>query len=199
MRPSSLAVCALLLAATGCAGFEWVTVEEQQIVEAVLETPPFSAPLTIEVESHLPRTCEAITRDQSPSVWPRLIEAGLATMKPEKLNGSAGCALVPIGKAARANGQLTWQSVEHGERWAIPVGIYGINGSNEDLVHVTRSLTGTPSVSFPWTFYSFSKLRRVVDTQTIGANRALTGTAKAELARTNDGWKVVSLSMAPSI
>jgi hypothetical protein len=198
MRPSSLAICALLLTATGCAGFQWITVEEQQIVEAVLETPPFSAPLTIDVESHLPRTCEDIAREKS-SVWPRLIESGLATMKPENLNGTVGCALVPVGKAARADGQLTWQSVGTGERWRIPGGGYGINGSNEDMVHMTRSLTGTPSVSFPWTFYSFNKLRRVVDTQTTSGKRARTGTAKAELARTNDGWKVVSLSMAPSI
>jgi len=197
MRPSSLAICALLLTATGCTSFKLVTVEEQQIVEAVLETPPFSSPLTIDVESHLLRTCQEIARDGS-AVWPRLVESGLATMKPENLNGTAGCALVPIGKAARADDQLTWQSVEHGERWRIPVGVYGINGSNEDLVHMTRSLTGTPSVSFPWTFYSFSKLQRVVAVQADG-KRALTGTARAELARTNDGWKVVSLAMVPSI
>jgi hypothetical protein len=199
MRPFSLAICALLLTATGCAGFKLVTVEEQQIVEAVLETPPFSSPLTIDVESHLPRTCgEKIAREGS-SVWPRLIEAGLATMKPENLNGTAGCALVPVGKAARADDQLTWQSVEHGERWRIPVGMYGINGSNEDLVHMTRSLTGTPSVSFPWTFHSFNRLQRAIAAQKVPGQGALAGTAKAELVRTADGWKVVSLSMAPSI
>lgn len=190
LRATVLAMC--LLSSGGCTMAEWAMVGEEQLAEAVVASAPFNAPVSMSIDANHEDACEVITRKRLPAVWLDLVEAGLARMNTD---GSSGCALVPSGRSARPGTQYPWVRVDGGAQWRVPVGAYGIDGTNEDRIIMTRSVMGTPSVSFPWTFRFFSKLEGIAGARAAVASWGQHGNAHAVFNRTTKGWRIASLSM----
>lgn len=193
-----LVLSALVIVTTGCHSFEWVAVEDRTLAEAIINTQPFHTPLTIEVESKVAKTCSLVSSEGSPRAWIALRDATVAALEPTALaDGSIGCALKPVSRGARAGSMSAWKPTESG-RWRIPVGVYVLSSTGTfDGVVMDRSHIRSGSVVFPWTLFPFRKMEQVVLTQTTAAEQGLKGHARAELARTSDGWKVMSLEMTP--
>ena len=191
-----LAWSALVVVATGCHSFEWVAIEDRTLAEAIFSTQPFHAPLTIEVESEVAKTCSLVASEGSPSAWIALRDATVAALEPIALaDGSSGCALKPANRSVRPGSMSAWKSTESG-RWRIPVGVYVVPSTGTfDSIVLERSYIRSGSIVFPWTFSPFRKMEQVVLAQTTAAEHGMKGQARAELSRTAEGWKVVSLEM----
>jgi hypothetical protein len=190
-----LAWSVLVVVATGCHSFEWVAVEDRTLAEAIFNTQPFHTPLTIEVESKVAKTCNLVASEGSPRAWIALRDATVAVLEPIALaDGSSGCSLKPTSRSALTGSMSAWKPTESGT-WRIPVGVYMVPSTGTfDSIEVKRShLAGT--IVFPWTFSPFRKMEQVVLAQTTASENGMKGQARAELARTADGWKVVSLEM----
>jgi hypothetical protein len=191
-RSTAVAAAAFVLSLSGCATADWVMTDERQLVEAIFESPPFNDPISIEIDAKLPVSCQEVVRKRSPSIWVGLTESGLASMKPD---GEAGCAILPVGRAAKAGGQIEWRVSGGGGRWRVPVGAYSIEGTNDDPVIMTRSFVGSTTVRFPWRFSLFTKLERVAGVRAVAAPAGHKGNAVVEFDRTDAGWRVSSISM----
>ena len=193
-----LAWSALVVVAAGCHSFEWVAVEDRTLAEAIFKTQPFHTPLAIEVESNVAKPCNLVASEGSPRAWIALRDATVATLEPIALaDGSSGCALKPTSRSVRTGSMRAWKPTESG-RWRIPVGVYMVPSTGTfDSIVLERSYIRAGSIVFPWTFLPFRKMEQVVLAQTTAAEHGLKGQARAELSRTPDGWKVVSLEMTP--
>lgn len=191
-----LAWSVVVVVATGCHSFEWVAVEDRSLAEAIFKTQPFHSPLTIEVESKVAKTCNLVASEGSPLAWIALRDATVAALEPIALaDGSSGCALKPTSRSAHTGSMSAWEPTESG-RWRIPVGVYIVPSTGTfDSIVMERSYIRAGSIVFPWTFSPFRKMEHVVLAQTTAAEHGMKGQARAELARTPDGWKVVSLEM----
>ena len=191
-----LVLSALVVVATGCHSFEWVALEDRTLVEAIFNTQPFHTPLTIDVESKVAKTCNLVASEGSPRAWIALRDATVAALEPIALaDGSTGCALKPTSRSARTGAMSAWKPTESG-RWKIPVGVYMVPSTGTfDSIVLERSYIRAGSIVFPWTFLPFRKMEQVVLAQTTAAEHGMKGQARAQLARTPDGWKVVSLEM----
>ena len=192
-----LLLSALVVAASGCHSFEWVAVEDRTLAEAIINTQPFHTPLTIEVEAKVAKSCSLVSSEGSPRAWIALRDATVAALEPIAFaEGSTGCALVPVSRGSRVGPMSVWKLTGSGTRWKIPVGMYVLNSTGTfDSIVMDRSHIRSGSVVFPWTFFPFSKMEQVVLAQTTAAEQGMNGQARAELARTSGGWKVVSLEM----
>ncbi len=179
-------------AVSGCAAIDWAMVDERQVVEAVLAAPPFHAPLVIEVEALVAGTCG---EGKPARGWTELVESGNAVTSDRVLGGKSTCALNPRPNPQRREWSA-WTPSESGRRWRIPVGVYGLDGTNDDPIIMTRTFAA-PTVTIPWTLHVFSRLGKVVASQTTAGKAGLKGEARVEFAKTPDGWKAVSVEMTP--
>ena len=112
-----------------------------------------------------------------------------------KRTGQAGCAIVPMGRAAKPGGQTEWKAIGRGSRWRVPVGAYSIEGTNDDLVTMSRSFIGSTTVRFPWRFSLFGKFEKVAGIRALAQTAGHKGNAVVEFDRTDEGWQVSSVSM----
>jgi hypothetical protein len=192
-----LAWSALVVVVTGCHSFEWVSVEDRTLAEAILKTQPFEAPLTIEVESRLAKSCDLVVSEGSPRAWIALRDANAGELAPITLtDGSAGCALTPASRSASAGRMGAWKSTDSGDHWRVPVGMYVLEGTGTfDSISTDKSVIRSGSVIFPWSFHPFTNLENVILSQTTVAEVGMKGQARAELDRSSGSWKVVSLEM----
>ena len=192
-----LAWSALVVAASGCHSFEWVAVEDRTLAEAIINTQPFQTPLTIEVEANVAKSCSLVSSEGSPRAWITLREAAVGALEPTTLaDGSVGCALVPVSQGAQVGRMSAWKQTESGTRWRIPIGVYVLPSTGTfDGIVMDRSHIRAGSIVFPWAFFPFRKMEQVVLAQTTAGEQGMKGQARAELSRTPDGWKVVSLEM----
>lgn len=191
-----LAWSALVVVSTACHSFEWVAVEDRTLAEAILKTQPFHAPLTIEVESKVAKPCTLVASEKSPRAWIELRDAHAAELRPATLiDGSIGCELAPLSRSSRTE-MTAWSTTGSGDRWRVPVGMYVLDGTGTfDSIATEKSVIRSGSVIFPWSFHPFTSMEQVVMEQTNAAASGMKGQARAELARTSEGWKVVSLEM----
>jgi hypothetical protein len=183
-------------AATGCFSIDWALLPDRDLVEAILTTPPFAGPLSIEVESSVAKSCEQVMSEKTPRVWISLKTASVATLGPVALkDGSLGCAIEPSGRGPTLGKRSGWKLSQSGSQWMIPVGSYMIDGTPDGGVNLERSHVGSPTVSFPWTFNPFRRMAPVVLAHTNAGSGGLSGRATANLTLTDEGWKVVSIEM----
>jgi len=192
-----LAWSALVVVSTACHSFEWVAVEDRTLAEAILKTQPFHEPLTIEVESKVAKPCALVASEKSPRAWIDLRDARAAELKPATFpDGSIGCELSPLSRSARSGRMGAWSTTDSGDRWKIPVGMYAFEGTGTfDSIGTEKSVIRSGSLIFLWSFHPFTSMEHVVMEQTNAAASGMKGQARAELARTSDGWKVMSLEM----
>lgn len=188
-----IAVAFLIATGNGCVAIDWAMLDEHHIVEAMMATPPFDTPLVIEVDALSQGPCAG----QLPPGWDDLIESRAAVTSERLIDRKTACALDPAPGLRRSE-QSAWKRSDRDRKWRVPVGVYGIDGTNEDFVIMTRGVTRS-SATAPWTLHVFSRLQKVVASQTSAGKAGLKGKARFVFASTPDGWKVSSVEMSPIV
>ena len=198
-RSLRAALYALPVVIGGCSTVEWVSLSDREIAEVILRQPPFDAPLSVEVERTVDGACSGALHQRSPDSWGILVEARLGTLSQvERPGGSFECVIKPARSAAKRGHMLEWRRSASGDTWHVPIGVYGIDGTNDEPILIERSPVGSRVVNFPWTFHTFTKLQGLVLSEKIASRRGLKGYARAEFARATSGWSVVALRMTPA-